>query len=80
MGFISNGIQTPSVLDATFEDTRVKYVDTAAYPSIVENPLYYRVLVVNRMKLYGYDATANIGPDDHPVINKATFNRLNPNK
>ena len=80
MGFISNGIQTPSVLDATFEDDRIKYVDTAAYPSIVESPLYYRVLVVNKMKLYGYDATANIGPDDHPVINKATFNRLNPNK
>ena len=26
MGFMSNGITNPSVLDATFEDTRMKYL------------------------------------------------------
>ena len=80
MGFISNGILTPSVLDATFEDPRMCYLDTSKYPSIVDNDLYYRLLVVNKMKIFAYDASADIGPDDHPVINKATFNRLNPNK
>ena len=80
MGFISNGVTTPSVLDATFEDERIKYIDTSTYKVITEDALFYRLLCVNKMKLYAYDKTANIKPKDKPVINKVTFNRLNPNK
>ena len=80
MGFISNGVTTPSVLEATFEDERIKYIDTSAYKAITEDALFYRLLCVNKMKLYGYDKTANIQPKDKPIINKTTFNRLNPNK
>ena len=80
MGFISNGITAPSVLDATFEDPDLRYIDTNAYKAITDDVLFYRLLCVNKMKLYGYDKTARIQPKDKPVINKATFNRLNPNK
>ena len=80
MGFLSNGITNPSVLDATFEDTRMHYLDLEKCPSVVSEYTYNRFLIQQKTFLYIYDNTADIRPDDKPVYDKYTFNRLNPKK
>ena len=80
MGFLSNGIMNPSVLDATFEDSRMKYLDLEKCPSVVSEYTYNRFLIQQKTMLFIYDNTADIRPDDKPIYDKYTFNRLNPKK
>ena len=78
MGFMSNGITNPSVLDATFEDKRIKYLDLTKCPSVTEEFVFNRFLIGQKMNLYIYDNTSNIRPGMIPNYNKETFNKLNP--
>ena len=78
MGFMSNGITNPSVLDAQFEDKRLRYLDLTKCPSVVAEDAYNRFLIGQKTILYVYDNTADIRPDMKPNYNKDTFNKLNP--
>ena len=78
MGFMSNGITNPSVLDAQFEDKRLRYLDLTKCPSVVSEDAYNRFLIGQKTILYVYDNTADIRPDMKPNYNKDTFNKLNP--